>query len=63
MKEIRDKCAVCGKEIVISDKNMIANLQNVKGKDSGAKLYCSSECRKKDHRSMEGCLDVGEVFS
>ncbi len=62
MEEVKDKCAVCGKEIVITDKSMIANLKNVKGKDKGAKLYCSAECRGKAKHSIEGCLDVGGLF-
>ncbi len=60
---VKDKCAICGKEIAITDKNMIANLQNVKGKDRGAKVYCSEECRRKAKHAIEGCLDVNELFS
>ncbi len=63
MEEIKDKCAICGKEIVIKDKNILANLKNVKGKDKGAKLYCSEDCRRKAKHAIEGCLDVNELFS
>ena len=62
MEEVKDKCAACGKEIIIKDKNIIANLQNSKGKDKGVKLYCSDTCRKKIRHAIEVCLDVGDIF-
>lgn len=62
MEEIKDTCAICGKEIVIKDKNMIANLKNIKGKSTAAKLYCSEECRKKAKFSIEGSLDISRFF-
>ncbi|MBM3199667.1 hypothetical protein FJZ53_01930 [Candidatus Woesearchaeota archaeon] len=63
MAEIRDKCAVCGKEIVITDEKVIAYLKNAQGKDKGTKLYCSEACKKKIKHQIEGSLDVGEIFS
>ncbi len=63
MKEIVDKCAVCGKEIIIKDKDMITKLQNIKCKNTCAKLYCSEECKNKIRHQIEGCLDVNDLFS
>ena len=63
VEAIKDKCAFCGKEILIEDKNIIANLKTCKGKDSCTKVYCDDECRKKDNPSIEGSLDVNDIFS
>jgi len=64
MEELRDKCAVCGKEVIITDPNMIANLKTCKGKSKATKVYCSEECRKKDSKPIiEGSLDVSSLFS
>lgn len=63
MEDVKDKCAICGKEIVIKDKNMISKLKNIKGKDMGNKLYCSQECQQMAKHDIEGSLDVSDLFS
>jgi len=64
MERLKDKCAFCGKEVIITDKNLICNLKTCKGKSKSTKIYCSEECRRKDvPRSIEGSLDVSGIFS
>lgn len=64
MEAVKDTCAFCGKEIVITDPKAIASLKTCKGKDKCTKLYCSDECRRKAMpKSMEGSLDINELFS
>lgn len=63
MEEVKDKCAFCGKEFVIKDKDVTANLKHIKWKHKSVKLYCSSECRQKANHPVDGSLDVGSLFS